>query len=572
MAIGTAEAPYIHSTYSNFTKRRTKHSIDVTTKSAKDSLIRLKEKLNQIRQPLRSAAENFLGGKTANELYKEIVNNDAFIEATRKLLNSSKAVDVLIQDDKIDLRSRGKNLVKEFQDSLQEITNQPLSKPTLSDISGYVLNQIQGALSSVTGKDMGSQQRSIIIKSLEGKGLDWDGVVGSLQQDLKRKISRPSTMERIIKNALKAGGMKTTKNTANATNRLFHYLKSGMTMELKNSTKSYNLEELNNYLNSLKKYFESNKAFKEDYSNPRHASGDLLESGNLNLFNYSLKEQGKSDLTFTLIGPQLEVNARKMLNQINNQFYTFKSPNRQSYSDWYITKGNNSVRVQVKNQAGIIENYIKYNSNINSQISLSGRDQSLKELMETFSSTGEMNSLSFDAIRFSYNLLNEVWFSQKGDYASKETHNIDYSIINRDLTAAYLNYLGVVLDNNLEVQTDVSNIFFFVNGEGLIPTYRIIDDLIRSFTTMEQQLSALQVRVNLDKIQYEYDDKESFHDAKMTALDGKKLKGDYYTDSALLSIGTSQGKKMYDSIEAGVNLKINIDQMLRSTYNFSKKY
>ena len=62
----------------------------------------------------------------------------------------------------------------------------------------------------------------------------------------------------------------------------------------------------------------------------------------------------------------------------------------------------------------------------------------------------------------------------------KTEHSFNDKILMEQISSLIINYLGVVLDKSIDViNPGASNIFYFILGEGFIPTYMIIDGVIK---------------------------------------------------------------------------------------------
>ena len=77
-----------------------------------------------------------------------------------------------------------------------------------------------------------------------------------------------------------------------------------------------------------------------------------------------------------------------------------------------------------------------------------------------------------------------TWFSVAGSFGSqdkepREIEDPDQSILIQELGVAILDFLGVAYTINFEVLPQISNSFWFFFNQYLVPTYVILDELIK---------------------------------------------------------------------------------------------
>jgi hypothetical protein len=114
------------------------------------------------------------------------------------------------------------------------------------------------------------------------------------------------------------------------------------------------------------------------------------------------------------------------------------------------------------------------------------------------------------------------------------------------LTSFFLNYLGIVIDSTTHlVNQKQSNIFYYILGEGFVPTYQIIEDLINYFIKAEQQMTGLRLKTEIGSF-----DKNAtaFYDKKRDAVGTFSTIGSWYKDSNLVSVGQEKGEEILRSV------------------------
>jgi hypothetical protein len=135
------------------------------------------------------------------------------------------------------------------------------------------------------------------------------------------------------------------------------------------------------------------------------------------------------------------------------------------------------------------------------------------------------------------------------------------------LTSFFLNYLGIVIDSTTHlVNQKQSNIFYYILGEGFVPTYQIIDDLINYFLKAEKQMTGLRLKTEIGSFDR---NASAFYEQKREAVGTFSKIGEWYKDNNLLSIGQEKGERILRSVQIeGVDLVIQVAQLYSSAYVF----
>ena len=186
-----------------------------------------------------------------------------------------------------------------------------------------------------------------------------------------------------------------------------------------------------------------------------------------------------------------------------------------------------------------------------------------------------------------YLIANALWFSthqsidkggRKREAAVRTTTrsgdsqglNYIFESINRLLGLQVKNFLGVIIEkigNSYQIVPNLSNLFFFLGNSIYLPTYKIIDEIIKQIEFEMESLASLKISIG-NPTNYYKSTAEGFYKDKITAvgiLDASKN----YTDEDLLSIGRAQGKAILESAPLkSVNISFDMKKLTQSAYNF----
>ena len=98
----------------------------------------------------------------------------------------------------------------------------------------------------------------------------------------------------------------------------------------------------------------------------------------------------------------------------------------------------------------------------------------LNKIMSTSNGLSSIKKEDLD-----YVVANDSWFSKRVSYGHNKSLGKNYpsqkANVELFMSNAFLNYLGIVIGEGTVVNCDMSNIFYYVMGDGFIPTYVIID-------------------------------------------------------------------------------------------------
>jgi hypothetical protein len=136
-------------------------------------------------------------------------------------------------------------------------------------------------------------------------------------------------------------------------------------------------------------------------------------------------------------------------------------------------------------------------------------------------------------------LANQIWQSEAGSLRKGQSKGVRKTfsdvLLETQLTSFFLNYLGIVIDTTTHlVNQKQSNIFYYILGEGFVPTYQIIDDLINYFVKAEKQMTGLRLKTEIGSFNT---NATAFYNEKRDAVGVFSTIGSWYKDDNLVSIG-----------------------------------
>ena len=277
----------------------------------------------------------------------------------------------------------------------------------------------------------------------------------------------------------------------------------------------------------------------------------------------------------------------------------WKDMSKQSYSDFTLINPKNgiSVRVQSKYYQGVVEKFEKGKQNINQHINLfeAAASESIIDFINRLQSTGQVFE-DVDPNAIAYVIAISLWFANAGslDRKNKTTEvTMDNRAIFQEIGSGIGNFLGIVIDEQLMPIMEFSNHFFLINNEVLLPTWTIIEELIKviKYNGFDSKSTTFSVNkgetINVNKLTQEFEQSldrsgkhlagdsnaEVFKEAKRKSLKysgGVFYDNGGYIDPGLLSVGTAMGKKIISQSNVqmrNINLNINYERAIKSAYN-----
>lgn len=228
---------------------------------------------------------------------------------------------------------------------------------------------------------------------------------------------------------------------------------------------------------------------------------------------------------------------------------------------------------------------------VNSSIALFS-PHSNETIMEFVERLEGYNGNDIDTESLTYTLANMIWFATAGsiEKGSKSNPTQIKDPAMGEITAELSNFLvdllgitysqvtnGITYEVN-QVLSEVSNIFYLINNEYMIPTYFIIEDLISAIKTDNKNIELQEPFVKLSLTSAHESFKAEAHQAiklkeeKAKAVGGNLNSHKLYSDNALVEVGKSKGAEIAYSFSAdnAFNLRkmyLNFDLNKLSAYN-----
>lgn len=553
--------PYVHSNSQNF--------VGVTTlaRGREDSKIdKILSQLETVRDQLKNRAETFCDGPVTKKRLNEIFGGNSgedyikFIQIMKEVMLSSQMKQLLTKKREYDF-NKLKNIV----------SDKVLQKLNISELGSDTLQEkevIDAILKSIgLGKEITIDlegQKAAMKRAFRGENKNKvEQIYTTRLYKKKGKIMKQRILE-MLQGAIKEKQSNEVFLQSFEVQVRMRAQQEGIDLTSSDNKKINTLlKKVVNELRSEMKVLDS-----------AQASGQITEQGMGIIFN-----QADNEISIEIIGEKSEAEVQQKLILLNKTITTtssstgiMKDQDKQSYSDWLITRNGITVRVQVKNYRSAIENFL--------QSRKSGKDASggayihlfhentqyedfLDQLLSTSSGLSSVKKEDLD-----YVIANDSWFSKRVSYGHNKSlgrnYNSQKANVELFMTNAFLNYLGIVIGDGTVVNHDMSNIFYYVMGDGFIPTYVIIEQAISYFRDMKAEMTRLHLKFSSS---IPSTSAKAFYEAKRAAISSNS--GIRYSDSGLLEVGQKMGESILQStIIQGLNLHIDANKLYSSSYSF----
>lgn len=557
--------PYVHSNIYNFHSQIAGSFLDITSTQGEERLNRQIAEIQHLRNQLKSAADDFLGGLTPQQASNQLLNNPrTYSKIALEILRSEKMRQSLIVGNQYNAQSvqsffnndKLKNRILEIvnDNDLQTIAIDALVDEIIESMGGY---QIFLNLSGV-------QQRQELGKIFTGKAAE-----RRIQEKMRKKArSETGKIKKVIIELINESRLRTTKS--NSLDQSFAYFSRTFLNNIKEEKIVYqNGQTPQDYLNLI----HQNIIGLKDYQDKSNAAGALGEEW----LRAVIISDTATGFNIEVVGGETEENGT-ILKDLE-KMVTHHKMSAQSQTDLIITNSINQkkVRVQAKNYMDVLNKMIDVDENIPLLAKIQEETNFLR-LLERLRGTAGGVSLSDNELSgIAYLVANELWFNMKGSYGegegrrlSSNAGGLSYAIqqINNLITSALVNFIGITIDENLTIHNEASNIFFLFSNSVLIPCYMLLDGIIAQLKNYETQIASLKVTLKRNGINWAYNNVEKFYNAKKEAV-GKLDPARHYQDEALLNVGKAQGQNIMSSLNISrINLKIDLHTLLTSAWNF----
>lgn len=198
---------------------------------------------------------------------------------------------------------------------------------------------------------------------------------------------------------------------------------------------------------------------------------------------------------------------------------TWNDPNKMSYTDLILINSNGMrVRAQSKNYVGAYETFLRTKEDVYQSTHLFSRKMLFKDFFMKLmiESGGRVNIAGeVDLDTLSYIVANEIWFDMHGSidrgggigWREGKVHTRLFdsdSWLSRALSGAFINFLGVVINEGGEVIPSVSNVFFLIDNKALVPTYELIDNVITYYKEGKAQMTNIDISPSRTGVGFDY--------------------------------------------------------------------
>lgn len=566
MALISTNDPYVHSNIYNFQRQIKGSILDEQSAEGKERIEKQIKEIEKLRNQLKDKALTFLNGKTPEQVSKEILNPQAiYSRIGLEILRTNGMRNSLIANEAYNAESL-KNFFTDdtLKGRISEIIKQnSINNEFITFSMDAIVDEVIKTLNNekIFLNLTGGEQKAALKKIFNGKAAQ-KRIDNKLKGTLR---SEKGKIRNIITELIKESRLRPIKTTSK--NSSFDYFKQQFLKKIKDEKiTTRNDQSPQEYLATLYSNLQL-----DDIKDTSNAAGILGEEW--------LKAVTISDNEF---GYDIEVTGKDSEDELAKKYkdwqkmITHHKTDKMAQTDLLITNANGiRVRVQSKNYMEIMQKMIDINNNIPVLAKIQ-EENSYLELMNALANVPNSNLTQDDIANVSYLLANELWFNTVGSYGDNrrkvtdEKGGLTYVVsqINKYMTKAVTNFLGITLDDAITVNSDASNIFFLINNSVLVPTYEILNGVINQLNNAKEQIFRIQMTLNKTGIKKVWTNAEDFYKAKKNSvnrLDPSKN----YSDSSLLGIGKAQGEAIVGSLMVHrVNLNIDLKTLLQSSYGF----
>lgn len=569
MAMGSFLAPYVHSNIYNFNGKFGGSSLDTRSDEGQNRLNAQIQELKQLRDILKLEADVFLGGQDWRTIMDSIDQIDhTFVKIGTDILNSQRAIDILSGKG---VTYKRESLIKAFpqlQSEIMAIVGDAVelsAKEAVQIIVEIILRGLPqgGSLEAWTGALMSALANSA------GK------IEKSVASSVKGRLtSQKGKLKTIVKNTLKSR----TRSKSKEKNAFAKYFESEFRARIAQENMIIPVDRMEEYLTNVISNFKTMplETFTGDVSSMLGKLGEDFISVTMNGAN-------TIGITFQVVGMETEetMQSKKQFSSLlNGSIKTHHKDSAESQTDLLLTNAatGKTVRVQSKNLQAAYQSVINIDRKSFPGMARLQQETSYIGLIEKLQGTSTIHLSEEDLADLSYLLANEVWFRAKGSYPGGGARGVSDSGSILGQTARGVgqlfakeiaNFMGVTIDQSITVnhgQASSFNSFYLISNKILLPSWKIIDDLISQLQQAETEFSRLQVTINTSSAS---GSAKAFYEAKVEATQPEGLKADGdYSDANLVAVGSGKGAEIISSLSiSNVGLKFDIGALLNSSWS-----
>lgn len=619
----SSKEPYIHSNYENFLREYSWGAgIGGTNKEYRSRLDREVEKLIALKEDLKNKTIEFLGSEPSR---KGLRIKNFMVQALGAEESDAEFYSSVLKCIQSD------DFYESLKNTIQGITHKAAKE--MFGEGSEILNGIDEHTTDIIGALMGNlKEINFFEMSKKEQFSHFDKIIAN--KDIKKEIiAALTTSAGKIRTSTSKILKKRFKNAAIATNQ-----SDGRTMGEfiidylnKNLNKYFNINDNTLFKEKKEKLFEAIKSNKRlSLSIPKLYKQKIGELRGEDLVEVTFNELTSTsdgvglvyDLTATTTGGYSENITRKLVKGITsiNIFrgkasgssiskYTpgqltgttpsdikasVKGNEKMARADLVVTSPitGRTVGVQSKNYRESI--FGSTGEKINETIAIFS-PHSKETIIEFVNRLEGYTGNDIDTESLTYALANMIWFSTAGSIERGESE--DPQIITdpgmSELTAELSNYLVDLLGVSYsqvavassykakEVLSEISNVFYSINNEYMIPTYFIIEDLISIIKTDNEKIEktdsfvSLSLTSSFSKIREEAQQAINLKKEKAEAAEeaGEVLDNNLlYSNPNLVEVGRNKGREIvgYFEKDGSFNLRqlfLSFDLNKLSAYN-----
>lgn len=570
------ESPYVHSHSENFQAISSFNQSSVINERKVEESIKA---LRKISNDLQSATNSFLEGKPWQQLSKEIFNQpNTFRDVARRVIINPEMLDALVPTVKKENIIQNRNFTDQVTNAISK------DGDTLSALSRKI---VEGCLANYFST---SNKKRTLEEQIEGiaEALKTEkDQVKKAFEDTKVKKSLRSKNGKVLKVVKNVIASTYVQNLENSTARALKTFEKLFREELKKEdiiiTSNGGEDSVKAYLNRVNLLFEEEmkKRKTEILSDKNTAKGILGEEFNMAIVNADIG----FGYEFQVIGLQTENEVRERyfeeISNIPNDIPNLvKDPTKEGYSDLYlINPSGKRVRVQSKNTWEALQVHM---NDQDKEFVTAGmevlKDQPYIKFVKTLQQSRTSLPLSDAELGLlSYYIANAIWFKNHKDQSVTNSSSVPdmstaVSLTESILTKGLSNYLGVIFDkeHDYKVFSEFSNLFFIVGNIGLIPTYVIVDEIIKGLEVIYKKSTEIKFHFgNTVKIKGLKDSGTFWKEKDDTIKNNNlpRLKSGFFDyDDRIVQIGQKQGEAIIGGLTVKrVNLNISLIDLLKTT-------
>lgn len=602
--------PYVHSNIWNFTENQVRGSfLDRGNEEEYKRRIGAEiDNLKKISNQLREETQRFLGARNTSdaaieEKLREIAqsigdDNLRYIKAMNKVLRSKDFQYSKKLSDRVKV-IEGDKLTKAFEDIMGKTVE---GEVPIIDVAKKAIDELESK-GFFENKTTVSAQKETLTDYFTKKFGKNDKLIEEIQKEFTRQLSsKNGKILKIVKDQIR-------KQVPPDQLIESEYKKSSDKKNRDDAIIIYGV-----FKNQFIKEFPENTKAAEDWCETHirepfidtyvKSIGSAQTVGNyseilLQNLSISISSNGKNGILIETVGKLTEKELREsnmMGAPVNSLLQNLTSigstDKKQGYTDFILTnpKTGQKARAQSKNSIAAFLN-AKEGEILPLQAKLyHGVQGGVANFLTMLAGEGKLENfttINTDELNvIAYLIANALWFSthksidkggRKRDAAVRTTTrsgdsqglNYIFESINRLLGLQVKNFLGVIIEkigNSYQIVPNLSNLFFFLGNSIYLPTYKIIDEIIKQIEFEINEIASLKISIG-NPTDYYKSTAEGFYKDKISAvgiLDASKN----YTDEGLLSVGRAQGKAILESAPVkSVNISFDMKKLTQSAYN-----